>query len=79
MKIIFGYKLLSFVVKISNLDVWLVPKDASNKHFLCLLVNILHSETKHVNKASPVGLSLFFQKAWIGRQVGKEWASYNKE
>ena len=36
-KIVFGYKLLNFFVKISNLDVSLVLEGASNKYSMCLV------------------------------------------
>ena len=36
-KIVFGYKPSTFFVKSSNVDFKLVPKDASNKDFLCFV------------------------------------------
>ena len=76
-KIVFDNKLLSFFVKGCNLDVWLVLKEASNKYFYILLVNILHLETKYLI-STPVGLSLLFQeKMWlIKREAGGQGESF---
>ena len=50
-EIVFGYRPLTFSVKISNLVVWLVPLDASKKHFSCFVseVKILYLEKKTRN------------------------------
>ena len=57
---------MTFVVKSTNLDVWLSPWDASKKAiFYVLLKKILHLEKKHVI-STPAFLSLHFQeKMWL--------------
>ena len=47
-KIVFGYKPSTFFVKSSNIDVRVVPKDASNKDFSCFVSEDFHPEKMHL-------------------------------
>ena len=78
MEIDFGYKLLTFFVKSSNLNVWLVPQDASNKQFLCFVSEDFASWKKSRNVYTRM-LEFTFSGArcdWLKggfRRAGRGW------
>ena len=66
---------VNFFVKSSNLDVWLVPLDASKKHFLCVVSEDFASWKIHVI-STLVCLSLLFPREDVIDWKGVEWAEY---
>ena len=73
-EIVFGCKPGALFVHGYNLDVWLVPLDASKKHFLCFFRDDFASWKKHVTSKS-VCLTFILQKkcdwlteGWVSRK-----------
>ena len=76
-EIVFGCRLLTFFVKDYNLDAWLVPQDASEKHFLCFVRTDFASWKKR-NIYTRMLDFIFPSKKWLikgwsgGQKGGKQ-------